>query len=1445
MKERCAMKRVFLLGSLIFFTASQTGLAQLPSSVKRLKKAEQACRNGKYERCIEICNAILQVEPEYAEGLYRRGYAYLKQKNYKNAERDFDHAIKKDKKNATYYNARAQVRYCREKYRSALRDVKKAIKYNDRYSDAYITKGLCLKARARWDEAEKSFKKALELDPKSIQASNHLGSLYADLDQTGQAEKAYSKTLKLDSKNQFARLNRALLREKKGDLKGALADVNVLLKHVPNHSEARALQKRVKARTKTSVAQSKGNKKQRPKVLQSASDEKSRSKYSHSSQRVPTQDTSSGQAETDRDSVMAQFPVKQDSMELPELQFNFQDPCASQVDASLWGDSPAEPMESVNGAVLAPFVEWSSLTESQYRGTVSMAMEGMRLLYGELTEKEEKHFNQTWAAMFDYPTDHNIQYLQKLVPLLGQFLAGREAYLRTVAALIALQYELPVAVASDSQEGYEAIMDSAVDVFLEMDALLRGLKEIAAKIEALGLPTNPLDDKCQAQKRYRKSFPQAEHKPLRGLEGEWIGYVVDHSQPDGLDKEPIHHLYKYHLDKNPFAEKPMESLWGVSLVYMGPPTANETHWNEMMVENLDGDTIEYDYEREGVQYSVYMLRVGDTLPESLAGVSSVDVQRLEKLQQEGMQQWYSVNKMTAESEFTPDDEGVIRDVGANDAIPDIASGQPGEGDAPSAAADSDKTYTKGGITYYSDRSLFNERELEMTLKLTGAQSQSQQIQSYLQARELFHKAAQEWLASPPEESLDSQTRLNAFRARLEQLQQQRQLQAQTDVQTPVQPQLTQEDIEKEQARLQGIQDSIGFHQSMLVILRNHLNRERDALARESDPKRRDQLAFRIIQIQSNIQAEQDLMDSYKTGQVVHRRSVFDAFSHLKMIHAIKERVARVDAVRRIKRGIERQIDLLPYDHRGDMRNQVRRILDVESQANGDLSKARRLALAVNNKVQGYWEHEAAEEDLRAEIYDQYEKTAQTTVMVSAGLVTSMGSAAMLAAYGETAALAVWSPHIIGGVYGGTTGYLIGGPREGVKQAVAGISAYGAFAAEFVDTYLKESEKQPNREEKTKLWHATCNAGVGFLISNAVSFAANTLANTGMHFFGKDSALFKPVFSIRNAKNARLVNANETQQAVDDAMQYMELFKSKQLQYAKLKAANPGGSPGLDQLDAELTQMAASINSSYQGKWLMKYKAHPVVRNFYNEKINRSYDAMMPEMMGILKNKGYDVSHIKFKPVRNSSSTGSSSMDLDLALVEYPGLKLKKNGMVVSLKEFQTDAQAAMNIAYRNTTGYSAVRSDLNLTTSEHDEAFKSLALLNDEVDFSKISPGNVEHIGDVIQAKVKKITNDPVLPEISKMQARCRESNKEIQNMLLKKLKQQLSQAKAGTKQSRQLEADVRYWEDMSKRFNEMGTQETDPYRLLELEREIRMETGGKGSQEVIQDLIQMFSKKQ
>ena len=637
-------------------------------------------------------------------------------------------------------------------------------------------------------------------------------------------------------------------------------------------------------------------------------------------------------------------------------------------------------------------------------------------------------------------------------------------------------------------------------------------------------------------------------------------------------------------------------------------------------------------------------------------------------------------------------------------------------------------------------------------------------------------------------------------------------------------------------------ETIAFHQAMIELLNRNLRQEQDDLNRETDPDRQKAFAFRAVQLQSDIQAEQDLIASYETGELVHTRSAFDEFASNKFLHDARLEAARADATRRLAAALEEQIGQLPEEARRPMREKVRKILDGRTVASGDVEKALAVAQSLDNLVQGYWQGEAARQEERDLDREEFKTYVNGALMASGAGVVGFGSAAFAAAFGETAAITVWAPHMLGGIYGGVTGLMTGGPVEGVMQAVAWTGPVGFAAEQFLEGAWHGVRDQQDPTWAARLWAGAKQAGFGYLMGKGMEFGAGLVARGSLAVLGEDSILFKPVLA--PSRNVQMAFAKaKMDQDLKDAESLIELYKERQVAMARMRAERPTGSPELLAAEKELRKLAASLNSSYHCKWLLKYKAHPSVRRSFSAMVDKSYGEATPDMLRLLEKQGYDVSNLRFKPMRNASSAGSSSMDLDLALTETPGLVITKNGRPVEMGQFQKDAQQALNEAYHNTTGFSATRSEVNLTTSAHSESYSSKALLKKKVNFGQLTPEQVASIGKVLNVKLDKIRDDQILSEIAKLQAQCRESAKEIDNMLLKKLAADLKNARPGSPEYEQLRSDIRYWSDMLENFKKVGMQETNPYTILELDRAVRSQTGGRGFQQIHRDLAGRFGK--
>lgn len=98
--------------------------------------------------------------------------------------------------------------------------------------------------------------------------------------------------------------------------------------------------------------------------------------------------------------------------------------------------------------------------------------------------------------------------------------------------------------------------------------------------------------------------------------------------------------------------------------------------------------------------------------------------------------------------------------------------------------------------------------------------------------------------------------------------------------------------------------------------------------------------------------------------------------------------------------------------------------------------------------------------------------------------------------------------------------------------------------------------------------------------------------------------------------------------------------------------------------------------------------------------------------------------------------------------------------------------------------------------------------------------------------------------ETMKKQAKCRELSKEMENMLLPKYRENLKTLKPNSEKYKQVQKDFEYMTDMTERFKKIGTETTDPMEIYVLEQQLKLQTGGKGIQEVMSDVIIGFDLK-
>lgn len=147
-------------------------------------------------------------------------------------------------------------------------------------------------------------------------------------------------------------------------------------------------------------------------------------------------------------------------------------------------------------------------------------------------------------------------------------------------------------------------------------------------------------------------------------------------------------------------------------------------------------------------------------------------------------------------------------------------------------------------------------------------------------------------------------------------------------------------------------EAVAFHGSVIELLEKNIARERQELDSERDPERRQQLAIRVLHLQTDLQSGHDLLASVATGTIVHTRSTSDEYARQQFLRRTQEGAERIEQVQRILALVDRQIQLLPRDQQEAMRRSTWEALDAKAVVTGDVEQARRLASAVHEQVQG-------------------------------------------------------------------------------------------------------------------------------------------------------------------------------------------------------------------------------------------------------------------------------------------------------------------------------------------------------------------------------------------------------------------------------------------------------------------------------------------------------------
>lgn len=558
----------------------------------------------------------------------------------------------------------------------------------------------------------------------------------------------------------------------------------------------------------------------------------------------------------------------------------------------------------------------------------------------------------------------------------------------------------------------------------------------------------------------------------------------------------------------------------------------------------------------------------------------------------------------------------------------------------------------------------------------------------------------------------------------------------------------------------------------MAYISETIQRLQAARAAEQDPAKQRELDYQIMQAQTSLQAEKDIYESVKTGEYVHTRSPFDDYAQAHFVHSIRENQWRMMEAQRLQAGLLRMADLHPTQSKELKEKILGQMIGQGLAAKGDLEQIRRLAEAVSNQVQGYWEGERAKQDEKVIDAEQNILVAKSVIAAST-IVLSGGASELAAAYAAPA----WIPTVGIMTYAGTTGYIESGdPVEAIKQsaswssriAMLGISAYDGYQAGGVGNVATEMAK---------------GAAIGFLMGKSKSLATA--------IFGKGPSFKLP-------PGARPPSGPTYKDFTDSAAYRKEQAagKTKVVNFEKAQGAYDAAvakkaSPkDIQKAQANLDKAASEVMGDQHAKiYLLKSGAiGPKTKAAYERAYIKAADQVQNKFHELMKAKGFAPQETKL--VRNSTSSGVAGADMDLALVEKG--PIMRNGRRVSLAEWQREAAGCFSDAVQSVTGKTPKQLWAGITTSGSAEAYKDagnpsqgvfagwLSDLRNAQNRAALKREWGQQAGSVTSGKAWEMTNHQGLSRFSGMQEAARGTAKDINTKLLP----MLNSAKAPTPQA-------------------------------------------------------------
>jgi tetratricopeptide (TPR) repeat protein len=179
---------------------------------------------GRYDDALADFNSALELDPENAWASGSRGLAYQAMGRYEDALADFNHTIQLDPGDAEAIGQRGETYRRMGRNDDALADFTRALELYPRDHDVLCERGLTYLAMSRYDYALSDLNDAIELDPDDPWSIASRGQAYQAMGRFEEALADFSRAVELKPDDGWTMSRRGHLQEAMGRFEEAVAD---------------------------------------------------------------------------------------------------------------------------------------------------------------------------------------------------------------------------------------------------------------------------------------------------------------------------------------------------------------------------------------------------------------------------------------------------------------------------------------------------------------------------------------------------------------------------------------------------------------------------------------------------------------------------------------------------------------------------------------------------------------------------------------------------------------------------------------------------------------------------------------------------------------------------------------------------------------------------------------------------------------------------------------------------------------------------------------------------------------------------------------------------------------------------------------------------------------------------------------------------------------------